>query len=137
MATLKEVKQIMEAILFRKTAWPIVSDDKHSIVKEAWELVIEAQDRQQQLAGTSPGTRSVCQLPTGPSLKIDPQTLEAISLGICSMLFYQIWDIDNAPNYTALNLKLSTIRGQLADGAPHTVVRSYLVDLRSETDLRI
>jgi hypothetical protein len=50
------------------------------IVDEAWQLAIEAQDRQQQLAGAPVGDPSVCQLPSGPSLKIDPQTQEAVSV---------------------------------------------------------
>jgi len=36
-----------------------------------------------------------------------------------------------------LKLKVSTIRGQLADGARQTVVRSYQLDLGSETELQI
>jgi hypothetical protein len=90
----------MEAIVFTKTPWPILSDDKYSMVEEAWKLAIEAQDRQRALAGAPPGTPSVCQLPSGPSLKIDPQTREAVSFGFCLMLFYQIYDIDYGPNYT-------------------------------------
>jgi len=50
------------------------------MVDEAWKLAIEAQDRQRPLAGAPVGTPSVCQLPGGPSLKIDPQTGEAISV---------------------------------------------------------
>jgi hypothetical protein len=44
------------------------------MVDEAWKLAIEAQHHQQPLAGTPVGTPSVCELPGGPSLKIDPQT---------------------------------------------------------------
>jgi len=36
-----------------------------------------------------------------------------------------------------LKLKISTIRGRLADGARRTVVRSYRLDVGSETELRI
>jgi hypothetical protein len=90
----------MEAIVFTKTRWPILSDDKYSMVEEAWKLAIEAQDRQRALAGAPPGTPSVCQLPRGSSLKIDRQTQEAVSFGFCLMLFYQIYDIDYGPNYT-------------------------------------
>jgi len=50
------------------------------MVDESWELLIEAQDRQRDLAGAPPGTPSVCQLPVGPSLRIDPQTREAASV---------------------------------------------------------
>jgi hypothetical protein len=49
------------------------------MVDEAWQLVIEAQDRQRALAGAPVGAPSVCQLPSGPSFKIDPQTREAVS----------------------------------------------------------
>jgi len=79
-ATLEIAKQFMEAIVFTKTPWPIISDQKYSKVEEAWKLAIEAQDRQWALAGAPVGTPSVCQLPGGPSLKIDPQTREALSV---------------------------------------------------------
>ena len=135
-ATVEVVKRFMEAIVFTKTPWPIISNDKYSMVEEAWKLAIDAQDRQRALAGAPVGTPSVCQLPGGPSLKIDPQTREAASLGFWSMLLYQILDIDYAPKYTYLKLKISIFRGRLADGARRTVVRSYQLDLRSETELR-
>jgi len=99
-ATFEVAKRFMEAIVFTKPPWPILSHDKYSIIEEAWKLAIEAQDCQQALAGAPAGTPSVCQLPSGPSLKIDLQTREAVSFGFCSMLFYQIYDIDYAPNYT-------------------------------------
>jgi hypothetical protein len=100
MATFEVAKMFMEAIIFVKTPWPILSDDKYSMVEEAWTLAIEAQDRQRALAGAPPGTLPVCQLPSSPSLKIDPQTREAVSFGLCLMLFYQIYDIDYGSNYT-------------------------------------
>ena len=78
----------MDAIVFRKTPWPILSDDKDSMVEEVWKLPIEFQDHQRALAGAPEGTPSVCQLPGGPSLNIDPQTRESLSLEICSMLHY-------------------------------------------------
>jgi len=73
-ATFEIVKRFMEAIVLTKTPWPISSDEKYSMVDEAWQLAIEAQDRQRALAGAPVGAPSVCQLPGGPSLKIDPQT---------------------------------------------------------------
>jgi hypothetical protein len=73
-ATFEVAKRFMEAIVFTKTPWPIIFDEKYSMVDEAWKLVIEAQDHQQALAGASVATPSGCQLPGGPSLKIDPQT---------------------------------------------------------------
>jgi len=70
----------MQAIVFTKTPWPIISDEKYLMVDKAWKLAIEAQDRQRALAGAPVGTPSVCQLPSGLSLKIDPQTQEAVSV---------------------------------------------------------
>jgi len=101
-ATFEVAKRSLQAIVFTKTPWAILSDVKYLIVEEVWKLPIEAQDRQRALAGAPAGTPSVCPLPSGPSLKIDPQTREAASLGFCSMLLYQIYDIDYAPNYTLL-----------------------------------
>jgi len=89
--TFEVAKRFMEAIVFTKNPWPIRSDDKYSMVEEAWKLVIEAQDRQRAVAGAPVGTASVCQLPGGPSLKIDLQTLEAVSLEFCLMLLYQTY----------------------------------------------
>jgi hypothetical protein len=79
-ATFEVAKRFMEAIVFTKTPWPIISDEKYSMVDEAWKLAIEAQDRQRALAGAPVGAPSVCQLPSGPSLQIDPQTREAVSV---------------------------------------------------------
>jgi hypothetical protein len=79
-ATFQVAKRFMEAIVFTKTPWPIISDEKYSMVDEAWTLAIEAQDRQCALAGAPVGTPSVYQLPGGPSLKIDPQTRAAVSV---------------------------------------------------------
>jgi hypothetical protein len=61
----------MEAIVFTMTPWPSISDEKYSMVDKAWQLVIEAQDRQRALAGAPVGAPSVCQLPSGPSPKIN------------------------------------------------------------------
>ena len=90
----------MEAIVFTKSPWPIVSDAKYSMIEEAWKLAIEAQHRQRALAGAPVGTLSEWQLPGGSSLKIDPQTREAVSLKFCLVLFYHISDIEYAPKYT-------------------------------------
>ena len=43
-ATFEVAKRFMEAIVFTKTPWPIISDEKYSMVDEAWKLAIEAQD---------------------------------------------------------------------------------------------
>jgi hypothetical protein len=59
-ATFEVAKRFMEAIVFTKTPWPIISDEKYSMVDEAWKLAIEAQDRQRALAGAPVGAPSVC-----------------------------------------------------------------------------
>jgi hypothetical protein len=87
-ATFDVAKRFMEAIVFTKTPWPITSDEKYSMVDEAWQLAIEALHRRQALAGAPVGAPSVCQLPGGPSLKIDPQTQDAVSVNsvFCSSI---------------------------------------------------
>jgi len=79
-AMFEVAKRFMEAIVFTKTPCPIISDEKYSMVDQAWQLTIEAQDRQRALAGAPVAAPSVCQLPGGPSLEIDPQTPEAVSV---------------------------------------------------------
>jgi len=64
------------------------------MIEEPSELAVEAHDCQCALVGAPIGTTSVCQLPGGPSLKIDPQPIEAVSLQFCLMLLCQIYDID-------------------------------------------
>ena len=81
----------MEAIVFTKYAWPILSDDNYSMVGQAWKLAIATQVRQWASAGAYIGTSSVCQLPGGPSLKIDPQTHKAASLECCLILLDQTY----------------------------------------------
>jgi len=90
----------MEAIVFTKTPWPILSNAKYSIVGEAWKLAIEAQDRQQALKGAPVGTPSGCQLPGSRSLEIDLETHKAVRLWLCVILLYLISDIDYPPKYT-------------------------------------
>jgi len=70
------------------------------MVEDASKLAIAAYDHQRALPGATVGTPSVCQLPCGPSLKIDSQTPEAVSVGFASMLLYQICDINYAPKYS-------------------------------------
>jgi len=82
-ATFEVAKRFMEANVFMRTPWPILSDDKFSMVEKGCKLAIEALDRQRALAGAPAGSPSVCQLPSSRSLKIDPQTREAVSLGFC------------------------------------------------------
>jgi len=83
-ATFEVAKRFMEPIVFTKTSCPIISDKKYSMVDEAWKLAIDAQDRQRTLAGTPVCTPSLCQLPGGQFLQIDPQTREAVSV-------YSVW----------------------------------------------
>ena len=73
-ATFEVAKRVMEAILLKKTHWPILSDYMYSRVDEARKLVIEAQYCQRALPGAPAGTPSGCQMPGGPSLKIDALT---------------------------------------------------------------
>jgi len=79
-ATFEVAKRFMEAIVLRMPPWPMISDEKYSIVDKAWKLSIVTQDRQWALAGASVDTPSACQLPRGPSLRIDPHTREALSV---------------------------------------------------------
>jgi len=44
-ATFEVAKRFMETILFMKTPWPLSSNDKYSMVEEAWKLAIEVQNR--------------------------------------------------------------------------------------------
>lgn len=53
------------------------------------------------------------------------------------MLLYQIYDVDYTPKYTLFQLRISTIRGWLADRACLTVVRTYQFDLSTVTDVCI
>jgi len=53
------------------------------------------------------------------------------------MLLYPISDINYAPKYTQFKLGISTIQGWVADGPHHTVIRSYHIDLCSDTELQI
>ena len=96
-ATFEVAKRFMKAIVFTKAPWPILSDNKYSMVEEAWKLAIEAQDRQWALAGAPVGIQYVCQLPGGPSLKIAQQTREAVSHEFCLMLLYQTYEYWLAP----------------------------------------
>jgi hypothetical protein len=58
------------------------------MVDETWKLGIEAQNCQRALAGAPAGTHSVCQLPGGSCLQIDPQTRKAVSVHsvFCSLI---------------------------------------------------
>jgi len=79
-ATFEVAKLFMEAIIFRKTLWPMMSDEKYLMVDEAGQLAIEAQDYRWALASAPVVAPPVCQLPGGRSLKINLQTQEARSV---------------------------------------------------------
>jgi len=135
--TIEVAKKSRQAIIFTETPWPISSDDKYSMVEEALKLPIEAQDHQRAIADAPVSMPSVCQLPHHSSLKIDRQRWEAVSLGSCPMLLYQILDIDYATMNTVSKIKIGTIQRWLADEDHWTVVRSYQLYLCSETVLGI
>jgi len=108
-ATFVVPNMFMDGIIFIMIPSPKLCNDKYSMVEEACKLAIEAPDRRQALAGTHAGARSVCQLPSGPSLEIDPQTRQALSPGFCFMLvsqisnmllYWHIYNIDYSPKYT-------------------------------------
>ena len=99
MATFEVAKRFMDAIVFTKTPWPIISDEMYWMVDEAWKLAIEAQDRQRALAGAPVGAPSVCQLPYGPSLTIDPQIREAVSVHSVSCFSIGLMMILNLETY--------------------------------------
>jgi hypothetical protein len=58
-ATFEVAKQFMEAIVFTKTPWPIISDRKYIMVDNARKLAIEAQECQWALAGAPVDVLSV------------------------------------------------------------------------------
>ena len=74
------MKRFVEAIIFTKTPWQIISDEKYSMVDNTLKLAIVVQDGQRALAGAPVGTPSVCKLPGGPSHHIDLQTKKAESV---------------------------------------------------------
>jgi hypothetical protein len=90
-AKLEVAKMFTEPNVFTKIPWQMLSNDKYSMVEEALKLAIEAQHRLGALAGTPIDTPSVCQMPGGSSLKIDPQTREAVTLEFCVMPLYQTY----------------------------------------------
>jgi len=59
-ATFEVAKRFIKGIVLTKTPWPIICDEKYSMVDKAWQRAIEAQDRQWALAGAPVGTPSVC-----------------------------------------------------------------------------
>ena len=102
-ATFALAKRLIEVIVFTESPWPIVSDEKYSTVDEAWQLAIEAQDRQWAFADVPVGTPSVCQLPSGPSLEINPQTLEGASIYSVFCSSIELMMIQNPKNIQSDN----------------------------------
>jgi len=90
----------MVAMVFMQTPRPILSDENNSMFEDGWNLPTDTQDCQRALQGAPRGTPSVCQLPGGPTLKINPWTGEAVCFGFCMKLLYQIQDTDCDPKYT-------------------------------------
>jgi len=93
----------MEAIVFTKTPWPIISEEMYSMVDKAWLLAIEAQDRQWALTGAPVGVPSVCQLPGDSSLKMDPKIREGGSVYSVFCFSIGIMMILNAKNTNGEN----------------------------------
>jgi hypothetical protein len=58
----------------------MISMDTCSIFDEAWKQAIEAQYPWRAFASPAVGAPLVCQLPGGPSLQLDPQTLESVGV---------------------------------------------------------
>jgi len=102
-ATFEVAKRCMQTIVFTMTPWPINSDEKYSTVDVGWKLAIQALDRQRVSAGAPVGTPSVCQLPCRPSLKIDPQTREAVSVYSVFCFSIGLMMIPNLESYLVKN----------------------------------
>jgi hypothetical protein len=73
-ATYEGAEQCIEAMVFAKPPWPMISDERYSMVDEAWQLHIAAQYPQWAIACSPAGMPSVPQLPGGPAVKINQQT---------------------------------------------------------------
>jgi hypothetical protein len=88
MATVNMANLVLVVNKFTMSPWQIIPDEKYSMVDQTLQPGIEAQNRQRALAGAPVDTPSVCQLPGDPSLKIDRQTPEAVSLysALCSSI---------------------------------------------------
>jgi hypothetical protein len=82
-ATFLVVIWFTEAIVFTKYPSAIISDDTYSLVEEAWNLAIEAQDHHQALLRPHVGKLLVFQSPNGQSLKSDLQIQEVVCLKFC------------------------------------------------------
>jgi hypothetical protein len=61
----------MEATVFTMNPSPILSNDMHWMVEEAWKQAVEYQDHQRALEGVPVDAPSVYQMSGGPTLKIN------------------------------------------------------------------
>jgi len=73
------------------------------MVDGALNQAIDSQDHQQALAGAPVGASSVYQVPGGPSLKIDPQTREAVSVYSVFSSSIELMIIQNLKNINSWN----------------------------------
>jgi len=87
-ATCDIAKLFLVVNKFTMTPQQIIPDKKYSMVYQASQLAIAAHSHQQALAGASVGTPSVYQFPGGPSLEMDRQTQEVVSIyaAFCSSI---------------------------------------------------
>jgi len=83
MATLEVLKRFMEAIVFTRTTWPILSDIQYSMVEHTGNVTIGAQKHQQVIARAAVGTQSVSQLLCGSYRTIVLHSCEDVSFGFC------------------------------------------------------
>lgn len=90
-ATVELAKTFMEATVFTMNPSPILSNDMHWMVEEAWKQAVEYQDHQRALEGVPVDAPSVYQMSGGPTLKINWQTWQAEWPEYCLMLLYQTY----------------------------------------------
>jgi len=91
---------LMEAVIFRKTPWPVLSDVNYLLIEEAWTIAIHTQDCQWSLAISPVGAQSVCQLHGSQSLNIDLQKWEAVSPAFCVTVLYPTYSIEYTPTHS-------------------------------------
>jgi len=80
MATVQIAYRLMKAIVFTKTPWPILSNEKCTMVAEACKLAFEAHNHQCPFPATPVCVPFPCWLPRGLSVNIDLQGHDAVSL---------------------------------------------------------
>jgi len=72
-------------------------------------LAIDTQDHQHTLAEAAVSISSVYHWLDEASPNIEPQ-IEAVIIAFCIMLFYYTYDIEFTPQYTLLNIIISTMQ---------------------------